>query len=72
MSPSTPAHCPAMPMADGSVTIADVAAVVSYLLLQPSEGFVFSNADVDGGGEVTIADVLAIVDIILEHNGKKN
>lgn len=57
---------------DGSVTIADVAAVVSYLMHQPTEDFEFSNADVDGGGEVTIDDALAIVHIILEHNGNNN
>jgi len=46
---------------DGEVTIADVNAIVDYIL----NGGYDQYADVNGDGEVTIADVNAVVDIIL-------
>ncbi len=54
---------------DGSVTIADVTALVNVILGQtdsPAQGSVdFQAADVNGDGTVTIADVTALVNIIL-------
>ncbi|MCR5130270.1 MAG: C10 family peptidase [Prevotella sp.] len=49
---------------DGEVTIADVTALVNYLLGQ-NETAKFEVCDVNADGEVTIADVTALVNIIL-------
>jgi len=46
---------------DGEVTIADVNAVIDFIL----SGEYDQYADVNGDGEVTIADVNAVIDIIL-------
>lgn len=51
--------------ADGQVTIADVAAVVSHLLGHTPAIFNSNSADVDGNAGITLSDALAIVDIIL-------
>jgi hypothetical protein len=52
---------------DGSISIADVAAVVNYIVTNgnPTVNFVQSAADVDGVEGITIADALAIVNIVL-------
>ena len=47
---------------DGSVTIADVTALVDLLL---GNGTAPAAADVNGDGQVTIADVTALVDMLL-------
>ena len=47
---------------DGSVTIADVTALVNIIL---GRGFDPENADVNADGAITIADVTALVNIIL-------
>lgn len=49
---------------DGSVTIADVTALVN-IILGRTEVYDVAVADVTGDGEVTIADVTALVNIIL-------
>jgi len=46
---------------DGEVTIADVNAIVDFIL----SGTYYAAADVNGDGEVTIADVNAVISIIL-------
>ncbi len=51
---------------DGEVTIADVAAIVSYLLNgEESEHFDKRAANVDGANGITIDDALGVVNIIL-------
>ena len=52
---------------DGSISIADVAAVVNYILGNHSDFFVFDAANVDGDSEITISDAFAIVNIILNQ-----
>jgi hypothetical protein len=49
--------------ADGSVTIADVTALVNIILGSSTD--TSGVADVNGDGSVTIADVTALVNIIL-------
>ena len=48
---------------DGSVDIADVVALIDYVLsgVPVNE----ANSDVDGDGTITIADIVALIDIIL-------
>ena len=52
---------------DGLVTIADVAALVNYLLGQSSDEFNEQAAYVDDDDAITISDALAIVNIILNQ-----
>ena len=52
---------------DGLVTIADVAALVNYLLGQSSDEFNEKAAYVDDDDAITISDALAIVNIILNQ-----
>lgn len=58
---------------DGAVTIADVTAVIGYLLGNPPANFNMQNANVDGDldttGEpnITMTDVMGIVSIILNN-----
>ncbi|MCR4916199.1 MAG: M6 family metalloprotease domain-containing protein [Prevotella sp.] len=52
---------------DGLVTIADVVALVNYLLDQTPEGFNERAAYVDDDDAITISDALAIVNIILNQ-----
>jgi hypothetical protein len=52
---------------DGLVTIADVAALVNYLLGQSSDEFNERGAYVDDDDAITISDALAIVNIILNQ-----
>ena len=53
---------------DGHVTIADVTALIDYLLSDssaaPAEG------DVNGDSNVTIADVTALIDLLLSGNAE--
>ena len=51
---------------DGKVTIADVTAVVSYILGQPVANFKAEAANVDGIEGITIEDAKAIVNMILQ------
>ena len=51
---------------DGKVTIADVTAVVSYILGQPVVNFKAEAANVDGIEGITIEDAKAIVNMILQ------
>ena len=48
---------------DGSITIADVTALVNIILGKETGGY--GEADINGDGSVTIADVTALVNIIL-------
>jgi hypothetical protein len=50
---------------NGQVGIADVTALVDYLLGNSDSLFIDANADVDGDGRITIADVAEIIDQLL-------
>ena len=50
---------------DGEVSIADVSALIDYLLGLHAEEFDQETADVNRDGEVTIADVSALIDLLL-------
>ena len=50
---------------DGRVTVADVTALIDYLLTGDIEGINPETADVDGDGKIAVADVTALIDIIL-------
>ena len=54
---------------DGSITIADVTALVNIILGKDTEGqYNRAAADVNGDESITIADVTALVNIILGKN----
>jgi hypothetical protein len=50
---------------DGDVNIADVTALIDYVLDGDSTNFFEVNADVNQDGNIGIADVTAIIDMIL-------
>ena len=50
---------------DGYVTVADVTALIDYLLGSVSSDFYEVNADVDGDDDISIADVTALIDLLL-------
>ena len=50
---------------DGSVTIADVAAMVDYLLGGDSTGFNVAAADIDGNQHVGMNDLASLIDMVL-------
>jgi hypothetical protein len=51
---------------DGVVDVADVVAIVNYILNKPGENFNEQAADVNGDGVIDVADVVAVVNIILK------
>ncbi len=50
---------------DGSITIADVTALVDYILSKEANGINLDAADCDQDGEIGISDITALVDYIL-------
>ena len=50
---------------DGSVNIADVTALIDYLLGNVSDSFIMQAADVNGDTQINIADVTALIDLLL-------
>lgn len=50
---------------DGNVDIADINAIINYMLGQVNGSFVFDGADVDGNGEIDIADINSIINMML-------
>ena len=52
---------------DGEVAIADVAALIDYLLGNDVDPFNALNADFDQDGEIAIADVAALIDYLLNN-----
>ena len=50
---------------DGVIGIADVTALIDYILTGNETGIVLQNADVDGDSSINIADVTALIDYIL-------
>ena len=53
---------------DGSVTIADVTALIDYLLTQNASAIKLDAADCNQDSDVTIADVTALIDYLLTGN----
>ena len=51
---------------DGVVDVADVVAIVNYILEKPGENFNFKAADVNGDEVIDAADVVGVVNIILD------
>ena len=51
---------------DGAVDVADVVAIVNYILQQPDDHFDTVAADVNGDNTIDVSDVVAVVNIILE------
>lgn len=51
---------------DGQVNIADVTAIIDYILGRPSSTFNPDIADVNSDGEINIGDVTALIDILLK------
>ena len=51
--------------ADGLITVADVTAVVNYLLERHTSAVTLGNADVNGDGRVTIIDVVETIQLVL-------
>lgn len=49
---------------DGVVDVADVVAIVNYILNKPGENFNETAADVNGDGVVNVADVVAVLNTI--------
>ena len=50
---------------DGNVSIADVTALIDYLLSGNASGVNVSAADCDQSGQINIADVTALIDYLL-------
>lgn len=50
---------------DGYVTIADVTALIDYLLTNDASNISLPNSDVNGDNGVSIADVTALIDLLL-------
>lgn len=52
---------------DGNVTIADVSAIIDYLLTNNADAINVENADCNLSNDVTIADVSALIDYLLSN-----
>ena len=52
---------------DGVVNIADVVALIDYLLNHDASGLDLNNADVDLSGEINISDVAILIDYLLTN-----
>ena len=53
---------------DGSVSIADVTALIDYLLGGDADGIDTTAANVNGDDGISIADVTALIDLLLSGN----
>ena len=53
---------------DGNVNIADVTALIDYLLSGNATGISLSAADVNGDGSINISDVTSLIDFLLNGN----
>jgi hypothetical protein len=53
---------------DGNVGVADVTALIDYLLTGNTTGVDLQAANVDGDSSVSVADVTALIDYILTGN----
>lgn len=55
---------------DGSVSIADVTALIDYLLGGDADGIDTTAANVNGDDGISIADVTALIDLLLSGNAQ--
>ena len=55
---------------DGTIDVADVVAIVNYILGHSGASFVESAADVDGDGTIDVADVVTLVNKILNFKNQ--
>ena len=62
---TAPAGIPGDVDNDGKRSIADVTALIKYLLSHNSEGINLQNADVDGDSHITIGDVTTLINMLL-------
>ena len=53
---------------DGRVNIADVTALIGYVLSRNGDGLNLQNADIDGNELINIADVTALISLVLSGN----
>ncbi|MBQ6079040.1 MAG: DUF2436 domain-containing protein [Muribaculaceae bacterium] len=67
IEPVTPAGLRGDVNLSGDVTIADVTALIDYLLSHDPTGISVANADCNLDENVTIADVTALIDYLLSH-----
>ena len=51
---------------DGTVSLADILAVVDKILGKEPQVFIEENADMNGDGSISLADIMMIVDVILQ------
>jgi hypothetical protein len=65
-APDIPPTSPGDANGDGVVDVADVVAIVNYILNKPGENFNEKAADVNEDGVIDVADVVAVVNIILK------
>ena len=49
---------------DGEVDSRDINAIVDYIMIGKTEGFIFNNADMNGDQKVNVADIVQILNII--------
>ena len=58
--------------ADGLINITDIVSVISYILEDAPESFIFKAADVNEDGIINITDIVGIIDIILTDDAPAN
>lgn len=58
--------------ADGLINITDIVSVISYILEDAPESFIFKAADVNEDGIINITDIVGIIDIILTDDAPTN
>lgn len=59
-----PAALPGDVNGDRSVEVADIVAIISYILGDEPEGFIEAAADVNGDSIITIADAVMVLGMI--------
>ena len=65
----TLAHIPGDANYDGVIDVRDVTTIISYILGNEVDPFIFESADMNGDGEVNVVDVTAVINLILEGDG---
>ena len=53
---------------DGTISVSDVMALVSFILDIETDNFIIENADINGDGLYSVTDVTILVDLVLEGN----
>lgn len=57
---------------DGDINVMDVVEMVSYIMGQGSEGFVFAAADLYPDGAINVMDLVNLVDLIMHPTASSN